>query len=331
MNRDLKKCLFGLGLLAIMVAALVFFRDHLAFIGEGWHHLLDARPGPVIVAIALAVLAFYAMAQVMYLLLSRGGAHITLTSATALTFASNAWSTSLPGGPAFAAFLTFKVQRRWGASVALASWFIVLSSAISTMWLLFLGILSVVYLGADFNLWSVMGTLILMTGITSLLWWFSRHPDPLLRVFSRWPSIAQHITQLNEVQLPIRTFGLATLCSLANWLLEAGVLWISVWAVTDQLQPLAPVLLAFVTSKFVGTAQVTPGGLGPVEAVLIATLVATGYDAASATGAVLIYRLITLILMTALGWAIYLLYFVRRGISARTDDAGNLEKNQKDA
>ncbi len=319
MNRDVKKWLFGLGLLALMVAALIFFRDHLAFIGEGWNHLLDARPGPVLVAILLAVTAFLAMSQVMYLMLSRAGAHITLGSATALIFASNAWSTTLPGGPAFSAFLTFKIQRGWGASVALASWFIVLSSAISSTWLLSLGILSVVFLGADFNMWSVLGTFILMMGITSLLWWLSRHPDILLKLFSRWPKLTRHIEQLSDVQLPMKTFVLVAIFSLANWLLEAGVLWMSLWAVTDQLQPLSPVLLAFVTSKFVGTAQVTPGGLGPVEAVLIGTLIATGYDAASATGSVLIYRLITLFLMTALGWAVYLLYFARRGISARTD------------
>ena len=52
--------------------------------------------------------------------------------------------------------------------------------------------------------------------------------------------------------------------------------------------------LAFVTAKIVGTAQITPAGLGPVEAAMTGSLVAVGMTASSAFGVVFVYRIIPL-------------------------------------
>lgn len=74
---------------------------------------------------------------------------------------------------------------------------------------------------------------------------------------------------------------------------------------------LAGVALAFISAKVAGTIQTTPGGLGPVEAALTTALLATGLPATEALAATLIYRFITLIFISAVGWLAWLVSFKR--------------------
>lgn len=332
--------------LVILGVVLWLFRDQLHFIGEGTAVLREANPVGIVLAIVFIVASFFAMAEVMHRLLGAGGTFISRVDTTALTFASNAWSASFPGGPAFSAVLTFQVQRKWGASVILCSWFFVLSSALSTMWLVVLGIAGVFFLGANISLWSLGITLAFMLILSWAVYWAASHPKQLRtwattlipkvnRLFKRDPQAGvepavRHITQMDTVSLTLGQFGTISLWSLLNRIFDIATLWACVWAVTGSVPVLTPetdnttvvgVLLAYVTAKIAGSVQATPGGLGPVEAALIATLVATGMTVVNATGAVIIYRLISLALMTVAGWLVYFLYFVRRGFSARQDSS----------
>ena len=79
----------------------------------------------------------------------------------------------------------------------------------------------------------------------------------------------------------------------------------------------AGVALAFVTSKIVGTIQATPGGLGPVEAALTGTLVAVGMTVVEAFGSVFVYRMVSFVMITLLGWVVYFFTYTRKGLSAR--------------
>lgn len=329
--------------LAILGLALFLFRDQLHFIGEGVSALRDADPVGVLIALIVILISFFAMAEVMHLLMKAGDIYIARRDTTALIFASNSWSATFPGGPAFSAILTFQVQRKWGASVILCSWFFVLSSALSTMWLVLLGITGVFFLGANINLWSLALTLVFMILLSGLVYWAAQNPGQLSkwvrrllprinRLLRRDPQagvqpVLRHINQMETVNLSLGQFGAISLWSLLNRLFDIATLWACVWAVTGSVPVLAPepdnttivgVLLAYVTAKIAGSVQATPGGLGPVEAALIGTLVATGMTAVDATGAVIVYRLITLLLMTVIGWIVYFGYFVRRGFNARS-------------
>ena len=181
-----------------------------------------------------------------------------------------------------------------------------------------------------------------MLVLSWLVYWAAQHPRRMRswvrsllprinRLIRREPqagvrAVTRHIDQMDTVSLSLGQFGVISLWSLLNRLLDIATLWACVWAVTGSVPVLAPepdnttivgVLLAYVTAKIAGSVQATPGGLGPVEAALLTTLVATGMTVVDATGAVIIYRLITFALMTVLGWLVYFLYFVRRGFSAR--------------
>ena len=103
-----------------------------------------------------------------------------------------------------------------------------------------------------------------------------------------------------------------------------AALWASVWAVTGEIPwlragaddtTIAGVALAFLAAKLAGSAQVTPGGVGTVEAALITPLVATGLTVVHATSAAIIYRLISFALITIIGWVIYFAHYARDGFS----------------
>ena len=326
-----------LGPLVLLIVVVVAFRDQLPFLGDGFRRLGDAAPAGVAVAVVATFLALFAMAEVMRLLLDAGGVRVSPAHTTGLTVASNAWSTSLPGGPAFSAVFTYQVQRGWGASTLLRGWFLVLSSAVSTMWLVLIGLAGVFFLGARVSVWSLLTTLAAMTALSWAVYWAANHPVRL----ERWVRLAlprmnralrrprdaglatavEQIHQFHTVHLSGARFLAVAAWSLLNRLLDAFTLFACVWAVTAEVPGLesAPdrttlmgVLLAYTTAKLAGSAQVTPGGLGTVDAVIIATLVAVGMTAVDATGVAVVYRLISFALATLVGWVIYFLFYAGR-------------------
>ena len=92
--------------------------------------------------------------------------------------------------------------------------------------------------------------------------------------------------------------------SLINWLADAGCLAAAIKAAGLPL-PLRSILLIWSAAAAATTLNLTPGGLGVVEAALIAALVATGLPTAEATTAVLAYRLVSFWLVLAIGWVAY--------------------------
>jgi len=320
--------------LAVLIVLALVFRDRMPFIGEGVRLLRDASPWGVLAAVVAALASIAAMAEVMRLLLDAGGTPVPLRRTAAITLASNSWSTSLPGGPAFSAVLTYQVQRGWGASRLLCGWFFVLSSAVSTMWLVVIGVAGVFFLGADVNVWSLLLTLVLMTALSWAVWWAANHPATLERwarillprlnrLLGRAPeqgveAAVGQIHQLESVHLGPGRFSLVAGWSLLNRVFDALTLFLCVWAVTGSVPAVAGVLLAYTTAKLAGSAQVTPGGLGTVEAAVIATLVAAGMTAVDATAAAVVYRLVSFALITVIGWVVYFLYYARRGVRAST-------------
>ena len=71
--------------------------------------------------------------------------------------------------------------------------------------------------------------------------------------------------------------------------------------------PIAGVVLSFISAKLVGQAQITPGGLGPVDIVLTSTLVAVaGLTSGQAFAAVIVFRMFSFVGLVGLGWIIFL-------------------------
>lgn len=315
--------------LVLAIALIWFLRSNWPMVMQAYQALSQARPGWVILAVVVSLASLFAMADVMYLLLSAGGVPIRRRQAATLTFGANAWSTTLPGGPALSTVLQFQTMRSWGASVVVISWFVLLSSAIHSMWLVLIGLGAIVFLGASFSLWSLIIGGITMAALAAAIHWASANP----RILTRWSqfalrlvnrvlrrdldrgaaSLEDHMTQLGAVQLSHWRFALVTLLSGLNRLLDLATLWCSVIAVTGYFGletsnagvGIAGVTLAYATAKIVGATGITPGGIGPVEAALTATLIGVGLSGGPALAAALVYRLISFVFVTLIGWVVY--------------------------
>ncbi|HWB38951.1 MAG TPA: lysylphosphatidylglycerol synthase transmembrane domain-containing protein [Candidatus Saccharimonadales bacterium] len=100
-------------------------------------------------------------------------------------------------------------------------------------------------------------------------------------------------------QRPFTLLG-ALVTSMLVTLCTVGSLWLCLQALEVQLSFLT-VLLIFTAALSVGTVTPTPGGLGGLEAALVAGLVAYHVASAPALAAVLLYRLLTYWLSLVVG------------------------------
>jgi len=100
--------------------------------------------------------------------------------------------------------------------------------------------------------------------------------------------------------------------------LELGLLGaLRDFGVSDGEVSWAQVLAAVAVARLATAIPYTPGGLGVVEAVLIATLSAAGGDRVKVTAAVLVYRALTWALPIVVGAATYL-WWRRQSLTAAT-------------
>ena len=262
----------------ILIVGLVLFRDRLPFLGEAWTTLRRAELLPLVGAVATAFGAIAAMAAVMLVLLNIEGSIATLRGCMNITLASNAWSTTVPGGPALSAWLTFRVHQSWGASTGLCAWFFVVSGALSTVWMALIGISAVVFMGARLSVWALAGSLLGTAAVVGGLYWATRNPTVLKRWLRFLPArvatkASGVVDQVAAIQMSRRRFTAAAVFSLLNQILDLAVLYFCAWSVLGTAPGFDPglnetsamgVTLAFIMTKLAGAAQVTPGGVGTV-------------------------------------------------------------------
>src|SRR5471030_3540278 len=89
-----------------------------------------------------------------------------------------------------------------------------------------------------------------------------------------------------------------------NWIADCLCLAFSIRAIGVDV-PWQGLVLAYGAGMAAASFGLTPGGLGVVEAVLAASLVAVGIKGHSALAAVLVYRLISFWLVMTVGWAVF--------------------------
>lgn len=322
--------------IVVLVVAAFIYRDRLPFLAEAKTALLAASWLPLLGALATALLAIACMAGVMQILLNVEGRITGPGRTNAITLASNAWSTTVPGGPAISAWLTYRVQRTWGASVGLCGWFFIISGALSTVWMVLIGVSAVVLLGANLSVLSLSATFFIAAGTIAAMFWATRHPTVIKRWVRYLPEkvrgrVNTVIDQVASIRMSTGAFAAAAVLSLLNQLLDVATMYFSVWSVLGSAPGLSAghneitvmgVSLAYIMTKLAGAAQVTPGGLGTVEPVAAAMLVAGGMTLVSATATTAIYRAVSFAVITALGWVVYGAVYAGRGyLVGRTDTA----------
>ncbi|WP_291479253.1 YbhN family protein [Corynebacterium sp.] len=316
-------------LLTLMLLGAVIFlaRDHYHFLEEGWQAMLQANNWFILAAVVAMSLSMVAQAEVMVALLRPAGVAVKRTSANALGLSANSWSSSFPGGPAISAAMIFREQMKWGATGVVASWYLVISGALSGASMALLGFGAVFFLQANVHVVSLTVSLLALAALILATNWIARHPDkvqagllsamtwfnrkrrkPLERFHEQIRSFAD---QLRAVDLSPKWLSYAVAVSLLNWVLEIVCLFLCILAIGAE-PSVAGAVLAFITAKLIGQAQITPGGLGPVDITLTTMLVGTaGLSSGQAVAAVIVFRMVSFALLTLVGWLVFLWTFVR--------------------
>lgn len=301
-----------------------------------WHRTGDLDWVWLVACIVAAVLSMDSFAQVQRALLSSAGVRVRQLQSLAVVLAANSLSQTMPGGQVLAPAFTYRETRKWGATPVVASWQVVMSGLLAGVGLAVLGFGGAVLAGAKTNPFSLMFSIVGFVAVALVLQYLATHPESLQSTGERVLGWYNHLRnkpedsglerfnevleQLRAVQLTRRDTTIAFGWSLFNWVTDIACLMFACWAVGVH-PSISGVMVAYAAGKAVGTAvPLLPGGIGVVDAVLVPALTTAGMPAADALTAVLVYRIVSYVLIAAIGWVVILAKF-RTGIR----DKGELE------
>lgn len=322
------------GLIAVVLTVeVVLVWDQVA---AAWRSLCSAEGRWLFGAVVAAAASMHSFAQIQRTLLRSAGVHVTQWRSETAFYAANSLSTTLPGGPVLSTTFLYRQQRRWGASPVVASWQLVMSGVLQAAGLALLGLGGAFLLGARNNPFSVLFTLggfivllLLAQAVASrpeliegigarvLSWFNSVRDKPADAGLAAWRRILE---QLESVSLGRRAASTAFGWSLFNWVADVACLACAAYAAGGRAS-VAGLTVAYAAARAAGTIPLMPGGLLVVEAVLVPGLVSSGLTWPDAISAVLIYRMVSWLLIAAVGWAVFFFVFRSHNAAGRdTDD-----------
>ncbi len=317
---------------AVLAVEVALVWDQLA---KAATSLYSAKWWWLLAALAAAGASMHSFAQIQRTLLRSAGVHVKQLRSEAAFYAANSLSTTLPGGPVISATFLLRQQRLWGASTLVASWQLVMSGVLQAVGLALLGLGGAFFLGAKNNPFSLLFTLGGFVALLLLAQAVASRPELIdgigARVLSWVNSVRgkaadtglgkwrETLTQLESVSLGRRDLSVAFGWSLFNWVADVACLGFAVYAAGGNAS-VAGLTVAYAAARAVGTIPLMPGGLLVVEAVLVPGLVSSGMSLPDAISAMLIYRLISWILIAAIGWVVFFFMF-------RTNNEVEVENN----
>jgi putative heme transporter len=323
-----------LGIVATVLAVEIALGwDQLA---KAWMSLYEANWWWLLASVLAAAASMHSFAQIQRTLLRSAGVHVKELRSEAAFYAANSLSTTLPGGPVLSATFLLRQQRIWGASTVVASWQLVMSGVLQAVGLALLGLGGAFFLGAKNNPFSLLFTLggfiallLLAQAVASrpeliegigcrvLSWVNSVRGRPADTGLAKWREI---LTQLESVSLGRRDLAVAFSWSILNRVTDVACLGFAAYAAGDHAS-VAGLMVACAAARAVGTIPLMPGGLLVVEAVLVPGLVSSGMSLPSAISAMLLYRLISWVLIAAIGWVVFFFMFRTENLAGSDDDA----------
>lgn len=295
----------------------------------------------VLLALGAEAVSWIAYAALHRRLLRGGGLRVSLGRVAGVLLAGNAISTTLPAGAAVAGAYTFTRWRRFGASVPLAAWAIVISGLLSGATLAALGLGAALVVGVGST--SIVTTIVavVVTLIVAVAFRAGAlHPALLIRagralvrlanrIRRRDPStgldhVEEFVGQIVAIRPRASDWLAATGFAAVNWAADVACLVLAAQAVGITDLTARTVLVAYAADAAVGLIQLVPGGIGIVDGAIVLALVGGGVPVEAATAAVVIYRLISFVLATILGWIAWLVLRDARGdpAAAAASDPG---------
>jgi uncharacterized protein (TIRG00374 family) len=307
-----------LAVLGVLLAEAVVVAPHL---DGSLHALSHPRWSWLALALLSEISSMVFFARVQRRMLASGGMRLPLRRAVAVTFAANAMSVTLPAGPVVSTAYTYRRMRAWGASSTVVTWGMLASGALSTITLTVIGAFGATVAGGHPDLLVLAGEAALVLVAAVAVRRLARRPDLLLRVgdFStrqlnralRRPAQAgqQRVHELLDELLVIhpraRDWLMGSFFASMNWLLDLLCLIAACRAVGASGPTLAVAMIAYASGMAASSLPLVPGGVGVVDGALLIALTHGGLSLTDATAAVLLYRLISFVLVAAIGWVVW--------------------------
>ena len=261
-----------------------------------------------------------AAAQVQRTMLASAGVRVSSCRMTRLTYTANALNMTLPAGTAVSAGYAFRRLRSWGASVPAAGFALLASGALSVTAFGILGVLGVGLAGGA-ALSSIVGLAAFGALVAAFTLLARRRPGLVLaaaervlvrvnRLVHRAPRAgvdALHRLggELSAIHPRRRDWAFGLGAAGLNWLADLVCLLAAGHAIGAGHLGLPTVMLAYVAGMGTASLSPLPGGFGPADAAMIVTLSGGGIAMTSATAAVLLYRLVSVVLVVAMGWILW--------------------------
>lgn len=311
-------------LLTITLVSLYVLWPSLLKFFSAWPELLTINPA-WFVAMLLAEIASFTCAWMLQRLALRTGRWFAIAIAQ---ISGNAFSRIVPGGAAAGAAVQYRLLAQSGLDPTTIGTGLTTASLISSGTLFALpvlalpaivfgapaprGLVASAWLGAALFLLAVAaGTVLLSTERPLELAGgaIQRLRNRLLTGRPPRTGLPQElIRERDEISSTLdRRWWLALVSSMGNWLFDYLALLAALSAVGSRPRP-SLVLLAYVAAAVLGMIPITPGGLGFVEAGLVATLTLAGVSGSDAVLATLAYRLVSYWLPLVLGPIAYALH-----------------------
>ena len=279
------------------------------------------------VAIVCGLGALVAYGEMHRQLLLVGGARLSVPTVQGINIVENAISTTVPvvGGAGALAYAIDQLRRR-GVDAALASWSVLVAGLLDTLALVAMGALALAW---AHRIPSGLG--VVLAAVTTAVavggWTVLTHPvvlraglHGLLRVGNLIPVGCADCRQARSARVEASAKRLADRLALlrpgtSRWLLLTGLAVVS-WSLdyftlTSVVAAIGfpvpwPVLaVGFLVVQGSIALQIFPGGAGLAETGLLGVIVATGAAVGPAAAIVLIYRAISWLGLSLLGWVVY--------------------------
>src|SRR4051794_9083362 len=266
-----------------------------------------AQLGLIVAGVVLEVASILAYAMLTRSLLPRGQ-RPTLWRLLRIQLSTLAVSHVVPGGSAAGAGLSFRLLEEEGVDGPAAGFALALQSigsAVVLNVLLWIGLVVSIPLRGFNPLYgtaAIVG-IILIGGFFGLVLLLTRGEARSAKILR---AVARHVPFVREDSVhravhrgadQLRTLTSDRMLLLtavgwagANWLLDAGALWLFVAAFGERV-PADALFVAYGLANVLAAIPITPGGLGVVEAVMTSTLVGFGTPRGIAVLGVIGYRL----------------------------------------
>jgi uncharacterized membrane protein YbhN (UPF0104 family) len=273
----------------------------------------------LLAAVGAELASMYAFGGVQRRMLTAGGVRVGPVRMTALVYAANAISITVPIGTVASSTYTFRRLRSWGASVPLIGFTLVASSMLS---IAAFAVLSTAALATSplRAIWTGGAVAVLLVLALAARRWFGtslrlegvatallRRVNRLLRrdAESGLRRLAALVRDLAAIRPTRRDWLVGSFAAAVNWIADLACLECCLRAVPGTPPSIAVVALAYVAGQSVSSFSLLPGGLGVADTAVIVALIHGGAAAVHATTAVILYRLVSYAFIAALGWLLW--------------------------